>query len=127
MSQSRNPLALVIGAAVATGALAGPLFSMDAMAHGYLQDPPKAAASEGKCGEGKCGAGMMGADKPAKADKAMHEGSCGMAQKDTDKDGRIHAPSSPPPTAARTRCSRRSTPTATASSARPKWMRTTPP
>ena len=58
MSQSRNPLALVIGAAVATGALAGPLFSMDAMAHGYLQDPPKAAASEGKCGEGKCGAGM---------------------------------------------------------------------
>ena len=47
MSQSRNPLALVIGAAVATGALAGPLFSMDAMAHGYLQDPPKAAASEG--------------------------------------------------------------------------------
>ena len=89
MSQSRNPLALVIGAAVATGALAGPLFSMDAMAHGYLQDPPKAAASEGKCGEGKCGAGMMGADKPAKADKAKQEGSCGMAQKDTDKDGRI--------------------------------------
>ena len=85
MSQSRNPLALVLGAAVATGALAGPLFSMDAMAHGYLQDLPKAAA-EGKCGEGKCGAGMMGTDKPA---KARHEGSCGMAQKDTDKDGRI--------------------------------------
>ena len=78
MSQSRNPLALVIGAAVATGALAGPLFSMDAMAHGYLQDPPKAASSEGKCG-----AGMMGADK------SRHEGSCGMAQKDTDKDGRL--------------------------------------
>ena len=65
MSQSRNPLALVIGAAVATGALAGPLFSMDAMAHGYLQDPPKAAA------------------------KDAHEGGCGMAKMDTDKDGRL--------------------------------------
>ena len=40
MSQSNNkPVALVLGAAVATGTLvAGSLFSMQAMANGYMQD-----------------------------------------------------------------------------------------
>ena len=102
MSQTHpKSLALAIGAAVA----AGSLFSMQAMAHGYMQQAQtaekaadakaaegKAAegkATEGKCGEGKCGAGMMaGADKPAAA-KADHEGGCGMRKMDTDKDGRI--------------------------------------
>ena len=55
MSQSNNkPVALVLGAAVATGTLvAGSLFSMQAMANGYMQDAPKAEAkaTEGKCGE----------------------------------------------------------------------------
>ena len=85
MSHNRTPLALLVGAAVATGTLAaGSLFSMDAMAHGYMQDAGKAAATEGKCGEGKCGAGMMaGTGKPAMA-KADHEGGCGMAKMDTD-------------------------------------------
>lgn len=89
MSHNRSPLALLVGAAVATGSLAaGTLFSMEAMAHGYLQDAGKPAATEGKCGEGKCGAGMMtDADKPAA--KAGQEGRCGMARMDTDKDGRI--------------------------------------
>ena len=60
MSQSRKPLALLVGAAVA----AGSLFSMDAMAHGYMQDKAAAAkAGEGKCGEGKCGEGKCGAKK----------------------------------------------------------------
>ena len=39
MSQSRKPLALLVGAAVA----AGSLFSMDTLANGYMQD--KAAAA----------------------------------------------------------------------------------
>lgn len=79
-------LALAIGAAVA----AGSLFSMQALAHGYMQQAPAAdqakdaKAAEGKCGEGKCGAGMM-----AGTDKAGHEGGCGMAKMDADKDGRI--------------------------------------
>ena len=94
MSQTHpKSLALAIGAAVA----AGSLFSMQAMAHGYMQQaqtaekaasqPAEAKAAEGKCGEGKCGAEMMaGGDQTAKAD---HEGGCGMAKMDTDKDGRI--------------------------------------
>ena len=87
MSQTNTKsIALAIGAAVA----AGSLFSMQAMAHGYMQQAQtadKAAdakAAEGKCGEGKCGEGKCGGDK-----KAAHEGGCGMAKMDTDKDGRL--------------------------------------
>ncbi|MCR6497002.1 EF-hand domain-containing protein [Thermomonas sp. S9] len=88
MSQIRKPLSVLLGAAVATGTLAtGSLFSMDALAHGYMQDAARAGsgkAAEGKCGgEGKCGAGKMAVAK------ASHEGGCGMAKMDTDKDGRI--------------------------------------
>ena len=91
MSQShQKSVALAIGAVVTTGALAaGSLFSMDAMAHGYMQDAAKTTATEGKCGEGKCGAGMMGGDAKKPAAKADHEGGCGMAKMDTDKDGRL--------------------------------------
>jgi uncharacterized low-complexity protein len=78
MSQSRKPLVLLVGAAVA----AGSLFSMDTLAHGYMQDKAAAAkAVEGKCGEGKCGGKSAGKD--------AHEGGCGMAKMDTDKDGRL--------------------------------------
>ncbi|RZA17348.1 MAG: hypothetical protein EOP93_13475 [Lysobacteraceae bacterium] len=62
MSHTRKPLALLVGAAVA----AGSAFSMEAMAHGYMQDPAKTDAA-----------------------RHDHEGSCGMARMDTDKDGRI--------------------------------------
>lgn len=91
MSQShQKSVALAIGAVVTTGALAaGSLFSMDAMAHGYMQDAAKTTATEGKCGEGKCGAGMMGGDAKKPAAKANHDGGCGMAKMDTDKDGRL--------------------------------------
>lgn len=91
MSQShQKSVALAIGAVVTTGALAaGSLFSMDAMAHGYMQDAAKTTATEGKCGEGKCGAGMMGGDAKKPAAKANHEGGCGMAKMDTDEDGRL--------------------------------------
>ena len=88
MSQSSKQLTLAISAAIA----AGSMFSMQAMAQGYMQDAPtttKAAkASEGKCGEGKCGEGKCGGQK-ADAAKASHEGACGMAKMDTDKDGRL--------------------------------------
>lgn len=88
MSQTSKQLTLAISAAIA----AGSMFSMQAMAHGYMQDAPTAAkaakASEGKCGEGKCGEGKCGGQK-AEASKAHHEGGCGMAKMDTDKDGRL--------------------------------------
>lgn len=86
MSKSNNtPMSLVIGAAVATGTLvAGSLFSMQAMASGYMQDAAAKTTAEGKCGEGKCGGEMK-----AGTDKAQQEGGCGMARMDTDKDGRL--------------------------------------
>lgn len=95
MSKSHNKhIALAIGAAVA----AGSLFSMQAMASGYMQDAAKAEAKtsgEGKCGEGKCGEGKCGGDK-AKRDAASGQASGKrqhkphtMASMDTDKDGRM--------------------------------------
>ena len=63
MSQSSKQLTLAISAAIA----AGSMFSMQAMANGYMQDAPTTA----------------------KAAKADHEGGCGMAKMDTDKDGRL--------------------------------------
>ena len=74
MSQTRKPLILLAGAAIA----AGSLFSMDTLAHGYMQDAKPAAA---KAAEGKCGG-------QAAAKDAL-EGGCGMAKMDTDKDGRL--------------------------------------
>ena len=84
MLHTRKPLLLLVGAAVA----AGSLFSMDALAHGYMQDAKATAAKagEGKCGEGKCGEGKCGGQAAA---KDAHEGGCGMARMDTDKDGRL--------------------------------------
>lgn len=61
MSHSRKPLVLLVGAAVA----AGSLFSMDTLAHGYMQDAKAPPA------------------------KDSHEGGCGMAKMDSDKDGRL--------------------------------------
>jgi len=88
MSHSSKPLTLAIGAAIA----AGSMFSMQAMASGYMQDAPTTAkaakTAEGKCGEGKCGEGKCGGQK-AGAAKADHEGGCGMAKMDADKDGRL--------------------------------------
>lgn len=93
MSQSsRKPVALALGATLA----AGSLFSMQAMAGGYMQQAQvaeKAAdakATEGKCGEGKCAASMQARSGSKTGDaKADHEGGCGMAMMDTDKDGRL--------------------------------------
>ena len=84
---SKHTLPLILaGAAVA----AGSLFSMQALASGYMQDAgkPKAEASEGKCGEGKCGAGMMGGDAKQASGKRAHKPHT-LVGMDTDKDGRI--------------------------------------
>ncbi len=95
MSQTKKPVALALGAVVATGTLlAGSMFSMQAMAHGYMQDAgAKTTAAEGKCGEGKCGEGKCGGDK-TKRDAASGQASGkrqhhAMADMDTDKDGRM--------------------------------------
>ena len=94
MSKPQNkPIALAIGTAVATGTLvAGSLFSLQAMASGYMQDAPKAEAkaAEGKCGEGKCGEGMARRDAASgqATGKRTHKPHT-MAGMDTDKDGRL--------------------------------------
>ena len=91
MSQTKKPVALALGAAVATGTLlAGSMFSMQAMAQGYMQDAAakttaEGKCGEGKCGEGKCGEGKCGGEKKADAGEQAH----GMASMDTDKDGRL--------------------------------------
>ncbi len=85
-ANTSKPLVHLLGTAVATGTLvAGSLFTMDAMAAGYMQDAAKveAKAAEGKCGEGKCGGGM------AAAKAKGHEGACGVSKMDADKDGRL--------------------------------------
>ncbi len=97
MSQTKKPVALALGAAVATGTLlAGSMFSMQAMAQGYMQDAgAKTTAAEGKCGEGKCGEGKCGGNK-AKHDAASGQASGKRQHKpgvfrdmDSDNDSRI--------------------------------------
>lgn len=78
MSQSSKQLTLAISAAIA----AGSMFSMQAMATGYMHDA-KPATTTAKAAEGNCGG------HKADAAKANHEGACGMAKMDTDKDGRL--------------------------------------
>ena len=97
MSQTKKPVALALGAVVATGTLlAGSMFSMQAMAQGYMQDAgAKTTAAEGKCGEGNCGEGKCGGDK-TKRDAASGQASGKRQHKpsvfrdmDSDNDGRI--------------------------------------
>lgn len=88
MNPVRKPLSLMIGAAVATTALAsGAAFAMQPLDAGYTV---ASNAVEGACGEGKCGAGKCGGnaqEKPkADAKAAAHHA---MADMDSDKDGRL--------------------------------------
>ncbi len=93
MSQSKHRFPTLIGAAITTSTLlAGGLFSMDTLAHGYMQDSAKKTMSEGRCGEGKCGAGMKTNNKkeaPAAGAQTKQQGGHTLAGMDTDKDGRI--------------------------------------
>jgi uncharacterized low-complexity protein len=89
VSQSSNPLKLAISAAIA----AGSMFSMQAMAHGYMQG----ATTATKVSNAKGAANSVEATDTLqqkahaqmKGTKADREGSCGMAKMDTDKDGRL--------------------------------------
>ena len=98
-ANTSKPLVHLLGTDVATGTLvAGSLFTMDAMAAGYMQDSAKveAKAAEGKCGEGKCGMAKADTDKDGKVSQAefdaMHPGQAAMfAGMDTNKDGFIDA------------------------------------
>lgn len=89
MSQSNKPLKLAISAAIA----AGSMFSMQAMAHGYMQDAAAAAKTSNtkSAADSAEASGVVRQKSHAqtKAAKTGHEGSCGMAKMDTDKDGRL--------------------------------------
>lgn len=87
MSQSSKPLKLAISAAIA----AGSMFSMQAMAHGYMQDAAPAAKTSNTKRAGGSGepSQVETVRQKMKVAKTDHEGSCGMAKMDTDKDGRL--------------------------------------
>lgn len=80
MPSSKTPIAVAVAGGLA---LAGSVFSVNALAGGYMQDAgtTEAASAEDaatvKDTEGKCS-----------GEKAA-EGTCGIAQMDTDEDGRI--------------------------------------
>jgi uncharacterized low-complexity protein len=95
----RKPVALAIGAALATtiaaaGVAQASAFAVNALGSGYMLAAGDEKAKEGKCGEGKCGAdkkaegkcgegkcgeGKCGADK--KAEGKCGEGKCGADKK----------------------------------------------
>ena len=78
MSQTRKPVALAIGATLASGLmLSGSAFASTALAQGYLLGAQEADAAAGKAKEGSCGADKAG------------EGKCGVAAMDADKDGKV--------------------------------------
>jgi len=110
----KNPLALVIGATLASGAFvtaqAENPFSSTELSSGYMQlaDASTATAGkteegkcggektekaedgkteEGKCGEGKCGEGKCGEGKCGEG--KCGEGKCGVKNADADKDGKV--------------------------------------
>lgn len=88
MSQSKKPIALAIGATLAGGLmLSGSAFASTQLAQGYLlgaQDAATADAAADKAKEGSCGG-----DKKAGAEGKCGEGKCGVAEMDTDKDGKV--------------------------------------
>lgn len=106
MSQNRKPVALAIGATLASGLmLSGSAFASTPLAQGYLLGAQEAApvdkAKEGSCGadkakEGKCGAAAMDSDKDGKVSRAefdaAHADKAGMFDEiDTNKDGFMDA------------------------------------
>ena len=79
----RKPVALAIGAALATtiaaaGVAQASSFAVHALGAGYMLAAGDEKAKEGKCGEGKCGA-----DK--KAEGKCGEGKCGADKKEEEK------------------------------------------
>jgi len=95
MSTTKKPVALAVGAALASGLmLSGSSFASTQLAQGYLLgaqgavDAPKTA--EGSCGADKnAGEGSCGADNKAGMEGKCGEGKCGAAAMDADKDGKV--------------------------------------
>jgi uncharacterized low-complexity protein len=94
---SKKPVALAIGAALATSIAAAGVaqassFAVNALGAGYMLAAGDAAGEEGKpadcegqCGEGKCGEGKCG------------EGKCGQGKcKDENKEGEPKEETAPP-------------------------------
>ena len=80
----RKPVALAIGAALATslaaaGAAQASSFAVNVLGAGYMLAAGEEKAKEGKCGEGKCG----GDNK--KAEGKCGEGKCGADKKEEEK------------------------------------------
>ena len=89
MSAKRNgkPLALAVGAALATSMAAATVakadaspFGLTSLSSGYMVDVGEGKCGEGKCGgekkaEGKCGEGKCGGEKGAEG--KCGEGKCG--------------------------------------------------
>jgi len=100
----KNPLALVIGATLASGAFvtaqAENPFSSTELSSGYMQLADASTATAGKTEEGKCGEGKCGGEKTEKAEDGKTEegkcgegkcgeGKCGVKNADADKDGKV--------------------------------------
>jgi uncharacterized low-complexity protein len=95
----KNPLALVIGATLASGVLATAQaenpFSSTELSSGYMQLADASTATAGKTEEGKCGEGKCGGEKTEKAEDGKTEegkcgeGKCGVENADADKDGKV--------------------------------------
>jgi uncharacterized low-complexity protein len=78
MSQTRKPVALAIGATLASGLmLSGSAFASTPLAQGYLLGAQEAGAAAEKAKEASCGADKGG------------EAKCGAAAMDSDKDGKV--------------------------------------
>ena len=98
MSQNRKPVALALGATLAGGlALSGSAFASTQLAQGYLLGAQDAAApAADKAKEGKCGVAEMDTDKDGKVSRseftAAHADDAGKFEGiDTNKDGFIDA------------------------------------
>ena len=96
----KRPVALAIGAALATtiaaaGVAQASSFAVNALGSGYMLAAGDEKAKEGKCGEGKCGGdhkkaeGKCGEGKGGgdhkKAEGKCGEGKCGADKKEEEK------------------------------------------
>lgn len=80
----RKPVALAIGAALATtiaaaGVAQASAFAVNALGSGYMLAAGDEKAKEGKCGEGKCGGDHKGEEGKC------GEGKCGADKKEEEK------------------------------------------
>lgn len=95
----KNPLALVIGATLASSAFvtaqAENPFSSTELSSGYMQLADASSATAGKTEEGKCGGEKTEKAEEGKTEEGKcgegkcGEGKCGVKNADADKDGKV--------------------------------------